>query len=86
MYSQILSSVQSSRGWIRTWVPGAQSVLYWFQNSGGCSAMSQVCWRVRGEKYRSFDRLPSSSARAPTITPVYGSGIRIRLVRSGSCD
>ena len=35
MYSQMLSSVQSSSGWIRRWVPGANSVLNWFQNSGG---------------------------------------------------
>ena len=27
----------------------------------------------RGEKYRSLERLPSSSARAPTITPVNAS-------------
>src|SRR5262249_322565 len=44
-----------------------------FQNSGGCSPTSQRFFLSRGEKYRSFERLPSSSARAPTMTPVYGS-------------
>ena len=36
----MLSSVQSSSGWIRRWVPGANSVLNWFQNSGGWSPTS----------------------------------------------
>ena len=35
MYSHMSTSVQSSRGWMRTWVPGAKSVLYCPQNSGG---------------------------------------------------
>ena len=38
---------------------------------------------VRGEKYRSFDRLPSSSARAPTMTPVNGSRGRVDVVGAG---
>ena len=50
MYSQMLSSVQSSSGWMRTWVPGAKSVLNWFQNSGGWSPTSQSLFLSRGEK------------------------------------
>ncbi len=73
MYSQMLSSVQSSSGWIRRCVPGANSVLNWFQNSGGWSPTSHWDCAFRGEKYRSLERLPSSSARAPTMTPVNGS-------------
>ena len=37
------------------------------------SAVAIETFYARGEKYRSFDRLPSSSERAPTMTPVYGS-------------
>jgi len=58
---------------MRTWVPGAKSVLYWFQNSGGWSSTSQSLSRVRGEKVRSLERLPSSSARMPAMMPVKGS-------------
>ena len=50
MYSQTFSSVQSSRGWMRTCVPGAKSVLNWFQNSGGWSSRSQSLCLSRGEK------------------------------------
>lgn len=41
MYSQTLVSVQSSSGWMRTWVLAAKSVLNWFYSSGGCSDTSQ---------------------------------------------
>ena len=38
--------------------------------SGGWSPTSQSLLISRGEKYRSLERDPSSSARAPTITPI----------------
>ena len=50
MYSQMLSSVQSSSGWIRRWVPGANSVLNWFQNSGGWSPTSHCDCAVPGRE------------------------------------
>jgi hypothetical protein len=35
---------------MRTWVPGAKSVLNWFQSSGGWSPTSQSLSLSRGEK------------------------------------
>src|SRR5678815_3575520 len=71
MYSQMLISVQSSNGWMRMWVPGGNVDLNWSHSSGGWSRKSQSPCLSRGEKYRSFARVPSSSARTPRMTPVY---------------
>jgi hypothetical protein len=40
----------TSPEWMRGWVPGAKSVLNWFQSSGGWSSTFQSLCLSRGEK------------------------------------